>query len=75
MDWDIYIVQVIPADGWGEDYFYCYRNYDNAIAKIADIAEKEGMYLYNPEHASRYGEFNREHHITEVKLIEELFED
>ena len=75
MDWDIYIVEVVPADGWGETYFYCYHNLENARAKIKEIADTNNMHLYNPDFASRYGEFDRQHCIQAVKLSEELFED
>ena len=73
--YDIYIVQVVPADGWGEDYFYCYHSLNNARAKIKEIADANDMYLYNPDFASRYGDFTREKHIQQVKLSEKWFED
>lgn len=59
----------------GETYFYCYHNLENARAKIKEIADANNMYLYNPDFASRYGEFDRQHRIQSIKLSEELFED
>jgi hypothetical protein len=72
---DFYIVQVCPAHGWGEDYFYCYRSLDNARAKIAELAETFDMELLNPDFAAYWGEFTKEYHILEVKLSEGIFED
>jgi len=73
---NVYIVEVIPAQGWGESYFYVYHNIENARVKIAQLAEKYDMELYNPYFAMRYGaDYDREHHITEVILHEEVFED
>jgi len=72
---DIYLVEVVPADGWGETYFYAYHNIDNARAKIAEIAEENEMVLYNPDFAARYDGADRQHRIAEAKLSEEMFED
>ena len=72
---EFFIVQVHPAEGWGEDYFYCYHNLDNARAKICEIAEICGLELLNPDFAARYDDFDRDHRIKEVSLSEEWFED
>lgn len=73
--YDVYIVHVHPADGYGEDYFYCYRILDNARAKIAELADKFGLYLHNSDFAARYDSFDKEHKIKEIRLSEEWFED
>ena len=72
---EIYIVQVVVADGWGEDYFYCYHNIDNAREKIAEIAAENDMVVYNPDFAVRHDPADHEHRVAEVKLSEEMFED
>ena len=72
---DIYIVQVIPANGFGADYFYCYHNLDNARAKIAELAEKFDLYLHGPDLAARYGNFDRNYNIAEIKMSKECFKD
>lgn len=72
---DFYIVQVVPAAGWGEDYFYGYRSLENARAKIAELTGKFELDMLNPDFAARFGDFDRTHRITEVKLSEGWFED
>lgn len=72
---EIFIVQVHPADGWGEDYFYCYHYLDNAREKIRQLAETCELELLNPDFAARFGDFDRDHRIKEVALSEEWFED
>jgi hypothetical protein len=72
---EIYIVQVVVADGWGEDYFYCFHKMKNAREKIAELAKDYELMVYNPDFAARYGDFDRKHTVKEVKLSEEMFED
>lgn len=73
---DIYIVQVCPAPGWGEDFFYCYHSLDNARAKIAELAEEYNMELLNSDFAVRWDDYYDVHHrIEEVKLSEATFRD
>lgn len=73
--YDVYVVTVRLADGYGKGYCYCYRNLDNARAKVAELANKFGLYLHNPNFAARYGFFDNEHKIAEAELSEEWFED
>ena len=73
---DIYIVQVRPAYGWGEDFFYYFHDLGNARAKIAELAKKYGMKMLNPDFAVRRDNYDVYHWIEEVQLSsEENFED
>lgn len=73
--WDIYIVQVVPADGWGAAYFYCFHNLANARAKLAAIAKDYDMDLIDSDFAMGRGEYDRYRHIKEINLSAECFED
>lgn len=74
-EFEIFIVQVVVEDGWGEDYFYCFHKIENARDKIAKLAKHYELKLYNPDFAARYGDFDRKYIAKEVKLSERMFED